>query len=101
MNGTLGSEHYDDNLPYRKLMGDVLYNAIKNAQGYELSAETNSYKKCRHNVKQNAIAYILSSAFAEDMEAFGMDECAVEQVREMVTQDTHQIPLRKLDLVTA
>ena len=94
MNGELGNEYYDRNIGYRKLMGAMLESAIRNAMGVELSAETNSYKKCRHDVKQNAIAYILSEAFAEDMEAFGMDECAVERVRVMVTQDTHQMPLR-------
>lgn len=94
MNGELGNLYYDRNIGYRKLMGAMLNSAIKNAQGYELSAETNSYKKCRHDVKQNAIAYILSNDFAEDMEAFGMPDEAVERVRKMVTRSTHQIPLR-------
>ena len=95
--GIIGNKHYDVNTPYRELMCDMLTQAIKNAQGLELSGETNSYKKCRHDVKQNAIAYILSDDLAEDMDAFGMPDGAVERVRMMVTQQTHQLPLQRRD----
>ena len=92
--GCLGYEYYDDNLPFRRLMCEMIENAIKNAQGLELSAEDGAYKRCKHDVKQNAIAYLLSDDFECDMELLGLDS-QVETVRKMVTQNTYQIPLHK------
>ena len=91
--GGLGYEYQDDTLPYRKLMCAMIANAIKNAQGYEMSTD-GKYQRCRREVVQNAIAYLLSDDFEWDMELLGLDS-QVETVRQMVTQATYQMPLHK------
>ena len=91
--GGLGYEYQDDTLPYRKLMCAMIHNAIKNAQGYEMSTD-GKYQRCRREVVRNAIAYLLSDDFEWDMELLGLDS-QVETVRQMVTQATYQMPLHK------
>ena len=91
--GGLGYEYQDDTLPYRKLMCAMIHNAIKNAQGYEMSTD-GKYQRCRREVVQNAIAYLLSDDFEFDMELLGLDS-QTEVIRRMVTRGTYQMPLTK------
>lgn len=91
--GGLGYEYADDTLPYRKLMCAMIANAIKNAQGYEMSTE-GKYQRCRSEIKQNAIAYLLSDDFEFDMELLGLDT-QTEVIRSMVTRGTYQMPLTR------
>ena len=91
--GGLGYEYQDDTLPYRKLMCAMIANAIKNAQGYEISTD-GKYQRCRREVVQNAIAYLLSDDFEWDMELLGLDS-QTEVIRRMVTRGTYQMPLHK------
>ena len=91
--GGLGYEYQDDTLPYRKLMCAMIHNAIKNAQGYEISTD-GKYQRCRREVVQNAIAYLLSDDFEFDMELLGLDS-QTEVIRRMVTRGTYQMPLHK------
>ena len=91
--GGLGYEYQDDTLPYRKLMCAMIANAIKNAQGYEMSTD-GKYQRCRREVVWNAIAYLLSDDFEFDMELLGLDS-QTEVIRRMVTRGTYQMPLHK------
>ena len=91
--GGLGCEYQDDTLPYRKLMCAMIHNAIKNAQGYEMSTD-GKYQRCRREVVKNAIAYLLSDDFEWDMELLGLDS-QTEVIRRMVTRGTYQMPLTK------
>jgi len=91
--GILGNEHYDDNLPIRTLLCDVIFQALMNAQGIELS--DGRYKRCQHEEKQSAIAYILSDDFEEDMDALDLPDAAIEEARRRVTQQIYQMPLHK------
>ena len=90
--GGLGYEFLDETLPYRRMMCAMITNAIRNAQGYELSAEDGKNKRIRGQVKTDAIAYVLSDDFEHHMELLGYDSY-VDKIRRKVTRGTYQIPI--------
>jgi len=89
---TKGYKYYDPCEPYTRILTAVIARTIMNALGYDLADQR--YKKCKHQEKQSAIAYVLSDDFEEDMEAIGYLH-KVREIRERATSGTCQLPLKR------
>jgi hypothetical protein len=100
------SVEYND-YPYRKLLCDVVKQAVNYAMGQNLSEilgtgingrPTNAYKRMREQERAKAIAYLMSSDFEEHAYLLGIDE-QIGAIREMVTTGEYQNSLfaQKID----
>ena len=85
-----------DDIPYRKLMCAVIWQAVNHALGRGLSDILNpnepNYNKKRVDERAHAVAFIMSEDFEFDCELLGIDD-QIDGIRQKVTRgEIYQIP---------